>query len=146
MTMVLAVVVALAGPYLLRWLGIELTPPLKVTLAVVLLLVFLGGAFFALVLVSSTYAHAHRQADAAVAWLAQNGAQGDPAEMRRQAVTLLFHAFCSDGPSTTNTISFEDARARLGEALPYVIAVERALRVELKIYPVFTDSKVHRPG
>jgi hypothetical protein len=88
---------------------------------------------------STKYAHAYRQADAAVAWLAEHGAAGDPEQKRRQAVTLLFHAFCSDGASTSHTIDFEAARARLGDALPYVMSVERALRIDLKVYPVFTD-------
>jgi hypothetical protein len=146
LTIVIAVVLGAAGPTALRWFGIELHPAVKIALAAVLVLAFLGGAFVSLVLVSGRFSHAYRQADAAVAWLAQNGAHGDPVERRRQVVTLLFHAFCSDGPSTSNTINFEDARSRLGEALPYVIAAERALRVDLNIYPVFTDSTVHLPG
>ena len=145
MTAVVAVVLAFGGPHVLRWLGIELHPGLKVALGAVLGLSILGGAFVGLVLVSGRYAHAYRQADAAVAWLAEHGAGGDPEEKRRQAVTVLFHAFCSDGPSTTHTIDFENARARLGDALPYVITVERALRTDLKIYPVFTDSTVRLP-
>ena len=78
--------------------------------------------------------------------LAEHGAGGDSEEKRRQAVTLLFHAFCSDGPSTSHTIDFDKARERLGDALPYVMSVERALRTDLKIYPVFTDSTVRLPG
>jgi hypothetical protein len=146
MTAVIAVLLALAGPPLLRWLGIELPPALKLALFAVLGLAILGGAFVGLVLVSGRYAHAYRQADAAVDWLARNGAGGDPEETRKQAVTLLFHAFCSDGPSTTHTIDFEGARARLGEALPYVMAIEHALRTDLQIYPVFTESKVSPPA
>jgi hypothetical protein len=52
----------------------------------------------------------------------------------------------SDGPSTSNTIDFEAARARLGDALPYVLSVERVLRDDFGLYPVFTDSKVRLPG
>ena len=146
MTVVVAVALALGGPPVLRWLGIELHPGLKIALGAVLALAILCGAFVGLVLVSGRYAHAYREADAAVSWLAKNGAGGDPAETRKQAVTLLFHAFCTDGPSTTHTIDFEEARARLGDSLPYVMRVERALRTDLKIYPVFTDSKVRLPG
>jgi hypothetical protein len=146
LTVVIAIIFAVAGPYLLRWLGIELPPGVKIALGVLLGLAILGGVFVGLVLVSGRYAHAYRQADAAIDWLAKNGAGGDPLERRRQAVTLLFHAFCSDGPSTSNTINFEEARTRLGDGLPYVMAVERALRADLKIYAVFTNSKVHLPG
>ena len=146
MTAIVALVLALAGPPVLRWFGIEMHPALKLALGAVLGLLILGGAFVGLVLVSSKYAHAYRRADAAVAWLAEHGASGDPEEKRKQAVTLLFHAFCSDGPSTSHTIDFEAARARLGDALPYVMSVERALRADVQIYPVFTDSKVRLPG
>ena len=146
MTAVVALLVALAGPYVLGKLGIELHPGLKIALAALLALAILGGVFVGMFLVSGRFAHAHRRADAAVAWLAQNGAGGDPAERRRQAVTLLFYAFTSDGPSTSNTIDFAAARARLGAALPYVLSVERVLRADFGLYPVFTDSKVQLPG
>jgi hypothetical protein len=59
---------------------------------------------------------------------------------------LLLHAYCVDGPSTTTTFEFGAARERLGESLAYVLAAERALRVDHQIYPVFTDSKVRLPG
>ena len=38
------------------------------------------------------------------------------------------------------------ARGRLDDALPYVIGVERVLRADFALYPVFTDSKVRLPG
>ena len=44
------------------------------------------------------------------------------------------------------TSNFEATRVQLGEALPYVTSVERTLRADFWIYPVFTDSKVHLPG
>jgi hypothetical protein len=138
MTAIVAIVLALAGPAALRWLGIDLHPGLRLAFGVVLGLAILGGAFVGLVLVSSRYSLAYQRANGAAAWLAQNGAGGDPAQRRRQAVTLLFHAYCSDGPSTSTTIDFEATRRQLGEALPYVISVERALRADFGIYPVFT--------
>ena len=146
MTAIVALMLALVGPPVLRWFGIELSQGVKLALGAALGCVLLGGAFVGLVLVSGTYARASRRADAAVAWLAAHGTGGDSEQKRRQAVTLLFHAFCSDGPSTTHTIDFENARARLGDALPYVMTVERALRTDQRIYPVFTDSKVRLPG
>ena len=146
MTVVIAAVLFLAGPYLLRWLGIELPGGVKIVVSVLLGLAVLVGAFFSLILVSGRYAHDSRRAEAALAWLAQNGVGGTAEERRRQAVALLYYAYCTDGPSTTNTIDFEEARTRLGDALPYVMTVERALRTDQKIYPVFTDSKVHLPG
>lgn len=59
---------------------------------------------------------------------------------------MLQYAYCTDGPSTVSTIDFGQARERLGAALPYVIAAERALRIDVGIYSVFTDSKVRLPG
>ena len=146
MTVVIAAVLFLAGPHLLRWLGIDLPAGVKTVVAVLLALAILVGAFFSLILVSGRYAHDHRAAEAALAWLVQNGARGSEEERRTNAVALLYYAYCVDGPTTTNTINFEEARVRLGDALPYVMTVERALRTDQKIYPVFTDSKVHLPG
>src|SRR5436190_18281826 len=59
MTAVVALVVLLAGPYLLGKLGIELHPGLKITLAAVLALAILGGVFVGMFLVSGHYAHAY---------------------------------------------------------------------------------------
>ena len=146
MTVVIAVVLFLAGPYLLRWLGIDLPSGVKIVASALLGLAVLVGAFFSLILVSGRYAHDSRRAEAALDWLAQNGAKGSAEERRAHAVALLYYAYCVDGPTTTNTIDFEKARLRLGDALPYVMTVERALRTDQKIYPVFTDSKVHLPG
>jgi hypothetical protein len=139
MTAFVALVLALAGPPLLRWSGIELHPGLRLALGAVLGLAILGGAFVGLVLVSSKYSRASQRAEAAIRWFEQNGSGGDPEEKRRQAINLLFHAFCSDGPSTSTTFDFQKARGRLGDALPYVMSIERALRTDLQIYPVFTD-------
>jgi len=146
MTVVIAAVLFLAGPYLLRWLGIDLPPGVKIVVSVLLGLAILVGAFFSLILVSGRYAHDHRRAETALDWLAQNGTGESAEERRAHAVALLYYAYCVDGPTTTNTIDFEEARKRLGDALPYVLTVERALRADQKIYPVFTDSKVHLPG
>ncbi len=81
---------------------------------------------------------ARRMAEDAMDWLARHHAGASPAERRQFAVTLLFHAYFSGGPYTVTTFASEDARRRLGDALPYVCAVERALRKERNIYPVFT--------
>ena len=146
LTVVIAATLALAGPYLLRWLGIELPGGVRIAVSVLLGLAILVGAFFGLILVSGRYAHDRRSAEAALDWLVKNGAEGSAEERRVHAVALLYYAYCVDGPTTSNTINFEEARVRLGNALPYVMTVERALRTDQKIYPVFTDSKVHLPG
>ena len=128
-----------------RLAGFDLAQSMKIGATIVLALAFLAGLFMAF-LGSGRFAHDSGRAGAALDWLAAHGANADPEERRRRTVSLLFHAHCTDGPSTVTTINFEEARRRLGEALPYVMAAERALRVDLKIYPVFTDSKVRLPG
>lgn len=81
---------------------------------------------------------ARQLAEDAMDWLARHHTDGPLAERRQFAVTILFHAYYSGGPYTVTTFASEDARRRLGDALPYVCAVERALRRERNIYPVFT--------
>jgi hypothetical protein len=67
----------------------------------------------------------------------------DPAAGRSHwygaAAAALNDAFYSGGPWTVHTFDFDQARKRLGNALPRVIAVETLLRLERGIYPVFTD-------
>ena len=145
-TVVVTVALGAAGPPLARLAGFDLAQSLRIGATIVLALAFLAGLFMALFMGSGKFARDSQRAGAALEWLAAHGTQADAEERRRQAVSLLYHAYCSDGPSTVTTLDFEEAWRRLGEALPYVIAVERALRVDQKIYPVFTDSKVRLPG
>jgi len=145
-TMVVALALALSGPTLLRLAGFELPRPLMLVAAAVLALVFLVGTVLGLFAGSGLYAHDLQRAEQALAWLAANPDSGDAAMRRREVVALLLHAYCTDGPSTVNTIDFGKARERLGAALPWVIAAERALKTDLGIYAVFTDSKVRLPG
>ena len=145
MTVIIAVALAAAGPPLARLAGFDLGQSLRIGASVVLVIAFLAGIVMAF-LGSGRFARDSRRAGQALEWLTTHGADADPEERRRQAVALLAHAYCTDGPSTVTTFDFEEVRQRLGEALPYVMTVERALRTDLKIYPVFTDSKVRLPG
>ena len=79
-------------------------------------------------------------------WLSEHPAGGRSEERRREAVSLLVHAYHSGGPWTVTTYEFDEARRTLGEALPYVMAVERVLREELDIYAVFTDDESETEG
>lgn len=146
MTMLLALCVSLGGPLVLRWLGVELPRLLKIAAAVILALLFFGGAAFALFLGSGRFSRDSWRAEEAIRWFEAHGAEGDPVTRRNMVVSLLYHAYSSDGPSTSTTFNFEQARSRLGAALPYVMEVERALAVDLRIYRVFTDDKVRLPG
>ena len=146
MSIVIAVALGAVGPPLSRFAGIEPSEPVRLGVGIALGLVVVVGVIVAVFMGSGRFARDLQRAEQAIEWLAANAAAGEPEERRRQIVSLLLHAYCTDGPSTVTTIDFGKARERLGEALPYVIAAERALRMDLNIYPVFTDSKVRLPG
>lgn len=146
MTVVVAVALGALGPTLARLAGYDPPQPVKLGAAIALGLVFLIGVFFGLFAGSGRFAYDLQRAERALEWLAIHADKGSPEERRNQVVALLLHAYCTDGPSTVNTIDFGKSRERLGAALPYVLAAERALRTDISIYPVFTDSKVRLPG
>lgn len=68
---------------------------------------------------------------------------GDPDERRTAAVALLSNAYDTRGPALSGAYDRADIRERLGAALAEVIVVERVLRDERKIYPVFTPPADH---
>jgi len=146
MTVVVAVALSVLGPALASLAGFEPPQPVKLGAVIALGLVFLIGIFFGLFAGSGRYSYDLQRAEQALEWLATHAGNGSPEERRVQVVALLLHAYCTDGPSTVNTIDFGKAREHLGAALPYVLAAERALRTDISIYPVFTDSKVRLPG
>ncbi len=105
------------------------------------LLALLGGLGAALFGHGLARGKVRGKAEDAIAWLAQNSATAAIEERRPAAVTVILHAYFSSGPSTESTYDFAEAARQLGEALPYVAAVERALRRERKAYPVFTGEE-----
>ena len=112
---------------------------LRLALLIILGLAIAGGLFFQLALASSKYHHDSARARESIEWLAANPATSDAAARRRHAVTMLrYSVTADDGPTTSGTFDPAHARERLGAHLPFVIAVERALIAEQKIYPVFT--------
>ncbi len=62
----------------------------------------------------------------------------------RAATLLLCHAWATHGPSTVEAFDFATARARVGDRLDLVTAVERVLLAEGAIYPVFTPDEEGR--
>jgi hypothetical protein len=133
LVMIVAVVAAIAAPPLLGWIGLQLSQDARSLLLAVLCLAFLGGLLVWL-FAQGKYGRYVQGAEAALEALA-----GGKADVKN-AVALIFYAYCSDGPSLSSTFKPEEARAKLGAALPYVIEVEQALLSELKIYPVFTSA------
>lgn len=63
---------------------------------------------------------------------------GDPAILRQAAVRILNQSAVSSGPTTVGTFDRNEVAKRLGNALPYVLLVERILLKRDKIYPCFT--------
>lgn len=126
------------GPMLLAFGGVELTPAVRVGAVVVATLVLMLVVFQRAFAGSGRFEHDAQRAEEALAWLAERAPAAEAAERRRQTVALLLHAYSSDGPITVPTFDIERARARLGDTLFYVILVERALRADLRIRPVFT--------
>jgi hypothetical protein len=65
---------------------------------------------------------------------------GDPAMLRQAAVRILDQSTVSSGPTTVGTFDRHEVAERLGDALPYVLAVERILVQRDEIYPCFSVS------
>ena len=61
--------------------------------------------------------------------------------LRRATVRILLDAHIVVGPTSVRAYDPEAAAARLGDALPYVLAVERLLLDGGSIYPVFTADE-----
>lgn len=146
LTVIVAIALGALGPALARLAAFDPPQPVKLGAAIALGLVLVVGIFFGVFAGSGRFAHDLQRAEQALEWLAAHAESGNPEELRRQVVALLSHAYCTDGPSTVNTFDFGKARERLGAALAYVLAAERALRADINIYPVFTDSNVAPPG
>jgi len=135
-TLIMAVAVLL----LLPAVGLKLPQPWGLILLVVLGLVAAGGFFVGVFVGSGVYGRASTRANAALDWLSGNAASSDAEARRQHAVALLFNAVVSDGPTTSSTIDFAQARERLGAGLPYVVAVERTLCAEVGFAPVFANG------
>ena len=63
---------------------------------------------------------------------------GPPDRMLALATRIVFNAYVSTGPTTSNTYEAAEMAERLGPALPYVVRVERWLIEHEGVYSVFT--------
>ena len=66
---------------------------------------------------------------------------GNPAVLREAAVRILDGSTVTTGPTTVETFDRHEVEDRLGDALPFVMAVERILLERKEIYPCFTLSR-----
>jgi len=118
-------------------LGWTLPPTLQTILLWALGIVIAGGLLLGLFAGSGIFAGAAVRAEESIAWLAGHPATSDATERRRHAVTMLYFALVSDGPTTSGTFDPDPVSRRLGENFSYVVAVERALVEERRMWPVF---------
>ena len=101
-------------------------------------LMAIAGALFLLFGASAHYRAVDERAFGALDTLANRFQQATPDERRRAALYALAYAFHSDGPTTRSVYDHAEQKARLGESLEYVQAVERVLLEAGVSYPVFT--------
>jgi len=139
-TFLIALALLLAVTQLPKLFGWALPPSVLTVAQAILGLAMVVGLFFGVFVGSGRFAHACARAEDAIQWLEADPGTGDAAERRRHAVTLLFNAIVSDGPSTSGTFDAGKVRPRLGANLPYVLAVERVLKEERGLWPVFIES------
>ena len=137
---VLAIFTLFAIPAANRALGLGISRKTVALLALSLLgVAVLGGVLQMLGGALAARGAASQRALDALAHLTKQFSESGDAENRRAAVTLLADAFITGGATTVAAFDFNDAKARLGPALPYVQEIERVLREERQIYPVFTS-------
>ena len=141
-TVIIATALLLLVLQLPKLTGWELPSALQDVAAAILLLAIAGGLFFSLFVGSGRFAHDSLRANGSIEWLAAKSGTSDAAARRRHAVTLLFFAVTADdGPHMSSTFNSDQARARLGASLPYVIAVERVLVEERGLWTVIDAAR-----
>jgi hypothetical protein len=140
-TFLIALALFLIVPVLLGLFGWKMPQAVEIVFLAIAGLAMLGGFFAGVFVGSGAYGRAYSRAVDALNWLAADDGSGDPQERMRQAVSVIFNAEVSDGPTSSNTVDRDEAVKRLGGNLPYVIAVERALWPETRNWTYFGDSK-----
>lgn len=136
----LGVLGALAALVALPWLApaVGLGTGGTWALGVILALILVLGAFFVVFGAGFASGHVMSRVKEALQLLETHGLDLPPDDLRRATVRILWESMVSVGPTSTNTYNRDEARARLGEVLPYVEEVERFLVAREKIYPTFT--------
>lgn len=85
-------------------------------------------------------------ADDAISQLLVAYPHGDPVIIRQAVVRILRQSSVSTGPVTVETFGRKEVATRLGDALAYVLQVERILLERKEIYPCFTLPDDDRDG
>jgi hypothetical protein len=117
----------LALPPLSKRLG---WPPLIADILFWLLIIPCAlGFFVAVFLTTSRYSRASARAHEALTWLATHPGTRD-AEARRYAVALICYHSINDDGGLAQVVDVDEAKAKVGANLQYVVAVERVLAEE----------------
>ncbi len=123
-------------PLLARWTGWSSTALWGIGVA--LGLTVLGGGLLGFYGSGFVRGAVADDAEEAIDQLVAAYPDGDPAILRQAAVRILAQSSVSTGPVTVETYDREEVAVRLGDALGYVLRVERILLQRSEIYPNFT--------
>jgi len=137
--LLLAVVLFVVGPPILRHVGAgTLAVVLKYLFLAVELTVIVMGIYWYFRGSGGAYAQTVVRAEKAIETIKSTYPAGRRTKCGEAIARLLASSSYSDGPGMSSTFKVEEARQQLGEAMPFVIAVERFLVGEHKVSPVFT--------
>ena len=135
--LIVAVVLFLSVPPMLRKLGVQARGVGIAFLVVEVFLVLLGMVWYFRGS-GGAYAKTVMRAEEAIQAIQSTFAAGRGRECGEAVARLLASSSYSDGPGISSTFKIEQAREQIGTAMPFVIEVEKFLVAEKKADPVFT--------
>ncbi len=123
-------------PLVARWTALSSTALWSIGVA--LGVTVLGGSLLGIFGSGFVRGAVSSDAEEAIDQLVAAYPYGDPAILRQAALRILDQSSVSTGPVTVETFDHKEVAARLGDALAYVLQVERILLERKEIYPCFT--------
>ncbi|MCZ6856453.1 MAG: hypothetical protein O7F70_00495 [Gemmatimonadetes bacterium] len=133
---IVATIAILLLPLAARWTALSSTALWGIGVA--LGLTVLGGGLLGIFGSGFVRGAVAGDAEEAIDQLVAAYPYGDPEILRQAAVRILDQSTVSTGPTTVGTFDRGEVAARLGDALAYVLQVERILLERKEIYPCFT--------
>ncbi|MHC5037114.1 MAG: hypothetical protein ACYTHM_07360 [Planctomycetota bacterium] len=142
--LVCGVVLGVLTPEALKSMGVEVTGSAEYAVLMPAALLALLGLMWFLRGSGARIAALQDRAEEALVFLSGGAGHATPEERREAAVYLIGNAWNHDGHRHEIILDVEDVKNRLGEAYPFVLAVERVLVQHEKTWPVF--GKVPQGG
>ncbi len=133
---IVATVAIVLLPLVARWTALSSTALWGIGIA--LGLTVLGGGLLGIFGSGFVRGAVADDAEEAIDQLVAEYPDGDPAILRQATVRILDQSSVSTGQVTVGTFDREEVAARLGDALAYVLRVERILLQRNETYPCFT--------